>query len=274
MTQEDVPQVQGFLAGLSEYVMFPLNNLVRFGLDGNTPLAPRMWRNDGGQITDILSVTKAGMVMPYLPSEGFAAAAACLTGRDLIGVIGPKPSAVGIQDALGMTDVAMALDADEAHFSMQLADLVVPDGPTRIVPADERHRAILTEWMVDYNLSLLGAEPDEARKSAPERLTQDMAEGRRVVLLDGETPVATTAFNAALPEIVQVGGVYAPPALRGQGHARRAVGLHLAQAKAAGTKRATLFANDPSAIAAYSAVGFKRFGDWKLTLFKSSERAQ
>lgn len=72
---------------------------------------------------------------------------------------------------------------------------------------------------------------------------------------------------------VKVGAVYTPPALRGKGHARRAVALHLAQVRATGACRATLFASAPSAIAAYKTVGFKQIGDWVLAIFKTPQVA-
>jgi ribosomal protein S18 acetylase RimI-like enzyme len=183
VTPHDVQQVEAFLRDRSDYVMFPLNNLTRFGLDGIDNLAPRMWRNGDGALSDILSVSKAGMVMPYLPSGDFGASAAALSGRSLIGIIGPKQAVRGTQAALGLATVDMELAADEMHF----------------------------------------------------------------------------------------GAVYTPPALRGKGHARRAVALHLAQARANGVRRATLFASAQNAIAAYTPVGFKKIGEWVLAIFKTTQ---
>ena len=183
VTPHDVQQVEAFLRDRSDYVMFPLNNLTRFGLDGIDNLAPRMWRNGDGALSDILSVSNAGMVMPYLPSGDFGAAAAALSGRSLIGIISPKQPVRGTQAALGLATADMELDADEMHF----------------------------------------------------------------------------------------GAVYTPPALRGKGHARRALALHLAQARANGVRRATLFASAQNAIAAYTPVGFKKIGEWVLAIFKTPQ---
>lgn len=76
-----------------------------------------------------------------------------------------------------------------------------------------------------------------------------------------------TGVNAALPDIVQVGGVWTPPALRGRGHARRAVGLHLAELRDTGVGAATLFASGEQAVRAYKALGFERIGTISLVLF-------
>jgi GNAT superfamily N-acetyltransferase len=273
VTQHDVAAVEAFLRERSEYVMFPLNNLVRFGLDGIDNLAPRMWRNGDGALTDVLSVTKAGMVMPYLPSGDYIAAAHALAGRDLIGIIGPMQAVRGTQAALNLATIDMELDAEEAHLTLDLDALIIPDGTTHIAQMTENLRPILTEWMVDYHINTLGITRKDAANAVPSRISREIAEDRRVVLMDGDTPVAATAFNAALPHIVQIGAVYTPPALRGKGHARRAVALHLAQVRAKGARRATLFASAPSAIAAYKAVGFKQIGDWVLAIFKTPQVA-
>ncbi len=183
VTPHDVQQVAAFLNDRSDYVMFPLNNLTRFGLNGIDNLAPRMWRNGDGALSDDLSVTKTGMVMPYLPSADF----------------------------------------------------------------------------------------DAAADAVPDRISREMAENHREILIDGDTPVAATTFNAALPQIVQISAVYTSPALRDKGHARRAVALHLEQARTTGVRRATLFASAQNAIAGYAAVGFKHIGDWVLAIFKTPQ---
>ncbi len=81
-----------------------------------------------------------------------------------------------------------------------------------------------------------------------------------------------TGFNATVDDLVQVGGVYTPPEGRGRGLARRAVALHLQEAREKGARRGILFANDPSAIAAYRAVGFRPIGRFVLIMFKEGHR--
>ncbi len=273
MTPQDVPAVTDFLRAHSEYVMFPLNNLTQYGLDGDAPFAPRMWRNAGGDLTDLLSVTKAGMVMPYLPSGDFAGAAAALTGRSLVGLIGPAPSVIGTQSALNLLGVDMELDTAEQHFSLRLSDVTLPNGDGRIVVMNDSHRKLMTPWLIGYHIGALGMHPDGAARVVPSRITREIDDQRRVILFDGDTPVATTAFSAALAHIVQVGGVYTPPPHRGRGYARLAVALHLKQAHQNGAQTAVLSADDPSAIAAYSSVGFRPIGEWAMKIFNEPQVA-
>jgi predicted GNAT family acetyltransferase len=55
--------------------------------------------------------------------------------------------------------------------------------------------------------------------------------------------------------------------LRNRGHARTAVALHLAEARAAGATRAVLFAATSAAVRAYLAIGFQPAADFSLVLF-------
>jgi predicted GNAT family acetyltransferase len=80
------------------------------------------------------------------------------------------------------------------------------------------------------------------------------------------------AFNAAAGGVVQLGGVYTPPRLRGRGYARSVVAGALVLAQAEGADRAVLFTGEQNAAAlkAYRALGFRDVGDYSLLLFKES----
>ena len=94
------------------------------------------------------------------------------------------------------------------------------------------------------------------------------ADSHRVLVADGKV-IAMTGFNARLPGIVQIGGVYVPPDLRGRGLAGRAVALHLEESRNRGTTKATLFAASEAAARAYIRLGFVRIGSFGLALLPS-----
>jgi predicted GNAT family acetyltransferase len=88
--------------------------------------------------------------------------------------------------------------------------------------------------------------------------------GSRWLLEQDGWPVASTGFNARLPDVVQIGGVYTPPALRGRGYARAAVAGSLLAVRETGVRRAVLFTgtdNEP-ARRTYLALGFRVVGDF------------
>jgi predicted GNAT family acetyltransferase len=95
-----------------------------------------------------------------------------------------------------------------------------------------------------------------------------MADGHAWVALDCGAPVSLSAFNASLPDIVQLGGIYTPPELRGRGYARVAVAASLLAARERGAERAILFTSNPSAARAYEALGFQRTGSYAVILFR------
>jgi predicted GNAT family acetyltransferase len=96
-------------------------------------------------------------------------------------------------------------------------------------------------------------------------------EDSHVVLMEGGVPLCMTGFNGHQPGVVQIGGVYTPPDMRGLGLARRALALHLAQARGEGVMRAVLSAASPAAVRAYTAIGFRQTGVWSLCLFDPAE---
>lgn len=248
--------------------MFPRANLADFGLNGDAPYACRFWiaRDAGGTVTGAVALSNNGMVQPVLPDSGAAAAAQVLREAAIQGFVGPRDAVRGIEAALNIGAVPRTKDEDEPHFLLDLDRLAVPDGPGRLVPMTEAPRDTLLAWHLDYELSALNTPPAKASARAEINLRKGCDEGRAVVLMEGDTPLAMTGFNARRPGIVQVGGVYTPPQLRGRHHARRALALHLAEARARGVRQAVLFSASDSASRAYRAIGFRHIGDWTLIL--------
>lgn len=270
----DIPEIVEFLTPRAAQSMFPLNNLQAHGLDGDHPRAPSMWiTRQAGQITDVLSITQEGMVMPQCPTMDWGSSLQALQGRDLIGVIGPADQARSLLDAAGLSEAPTSLNHDEPQYELNLSDLIVPDGVGQIVPLSDADREQMIQWRYEYEVEALNVPPAEARPIAERDYQSYIANKSHVALMDGDTALCTTGFNARLPDIVQIGGVYTPLALRGQGHARRAVALHLAQARDAGVTRATLFCANEYASRAYQAIGFAYVGQWTLCLFNGPQRA-
>jgi GNAT superfamily N-acetyltransferase len=268
---QDAPEIAAFLTQHRDTSMFALSNLAQHGMGGAHPRALRCWlQREDGRITAAMIVTEEGMAMPQCPpfrGEDWAQAVAATAGLDLIGIIGPTAQTRAFAAAAGLQDAPATLDRDEPFMALSLAELEVPDGPGRIVPLADAPRQVVFDWMTAYGIEALGAERQLAAMRAEESLAAYLALGSHVVLMQDATPLAMTGFNARLPEIVQIGGVYTPPTLRNRGYARRAVALHLAQAKAEGAFRAVLFSASEAAARAYDSIGFRQTGHWTLCLF-------
>ena len=239
--------------------MFPLGNLRDHGMDGDHPNATRFWGDASPPRRAILGLTNRGMVLPFATEP--EAAAAVLRGRSITGFAGPRGTVRPLMHALGLDTPAPGLDADEPQFYLDLARLRPPGGPGILGPLSlDRDRAI--RWRTAYETELGLGDGD----SVPDDIDRWIAaDSHRFLVVDGE-PAAMTGFNARLPDIVQVGGVYVPPESRRQGLARRALALHLAEVRARGVSQATLCAASDAAAASYRALGFARIGDFTLVV--------
>lgn len=264
----DQPMIEAFLTEHLDTSMFPMSNLQEYGMNGGHARAMTFWRDtNAGPITDLLGISDEGMVMPHLtliPDKDIMAA---LNERTVIGIIGEQTSCRRAQRALDLTDTDLHLDKDETLFAMYLSNLSSVNTDLSIRSFIEFPRDVLVGWMHDYLTETLGTPGDDAFPMAVQRFDDFAGKGSHVVLVDKDTPVAMTGFNAQVGQTVQIGGVYTPPELRGRGYARTAIALHLEQATKSGATRALLFADDPAAIKAYRAVGFTDIGQYTLCIF-------
>ena len=112
---------------------------------------------------------------------------------------------------------------------------------------------------------------EDSEQKAKDDIESYIAANSHRVLYRGDTPVAMTGFNAVLPEAVQIGGVYTPPAARSRGLARTAVAMHLQEARSRGVAHAILFAASPQACKAYEAIGFARTGDFTILFYEEPQ---
>jgi predicted GNAT family acetyltransferase len=272
-TIADRAAMQAFLLAHIEVAMFPMANLRDHGLGAGGfgsehPNAARFWLLGPG-VRGVVAVTRRGMIMAVLPRDAdLRGLAVAMAGVVVVGAVGEAVATRLVIRALGLAGEAVLRDTDEPGFAMLLADLVVPDaGDARLTAADEGLREMLVEWRVAYHLEIMGTPVEQVAALAERDIANCVAAGSHRVLLVAGKPVALTGFNARLPEIVQIGGVYVPPDLRRRGYARLAVALHLVEARAQGAVRAVLFAANDAAARAYSAIGFQRTGVMALVLF-------
>jgi RimJ/RimL family protein N-acetyltransferase len=188
-------------------------------------------------------------------------AAVRASGRPLSGMVGPAEQVTTVFQQLALT----------------LAELVVPpalaSGALRGRAMEPRDLELITNWRVGYALEALG-EPDTPETHARCRaaIERQLNEGRMWLVETQGQPVACSGFNAVTPEVVQVGGVWTPPALRSRGYARAAVATSLLAARAQGVPLAVLFAGDYNIAAqkAYRSLGFRQVGEFRLVRLKDS----
>jgi uncharacterized protein len=194
--------------------------------------------------------------------------------RGFRGILGTRSE---VAEAWRVVDARFGAAVRKKHseilYSLTLADLVVPKALARLVARtpNDGEMDLLLDWRMLYSAEI-SAIPDtpEERRRQRDALHAFHADGHDVLLFDGATPAAYSGFNAALPDMVQVGGVFSPPALRGRGYARCAVAASLVAARSRGVERAILFTGDDNVAAqrAYLALGFRPIGDYALVIFE------
>ncbi len=221
-----------------------------------------------------------GMIVVQAPIHLAEVTQAVVEESDLAisGIAGPATQVEATKQALKLGNPPTQLDDQEILFSLALQDLQVPpalaSGEVHCRLPHTAELELLSEWCVAYNVEALGklASPDllsDCRREIAAR----QATARHWVLIADNTPVAYTTFNARLPDIVQIGGVWTPPALRRNGYGKSVVAGSLLEAKSQGVERAVLFTNHSNyaAQAAYRAIGFRETGEkFGLVLFQNT----
>lgn len=245
--------------------MFPRGNLAGLGVEAD------FWVS-GDPVSAVVGLTRSGrMVLPHGPGADWAGARAMLAGHAVAGFAGRPDQVRALRAALGLEALPARFDSDEPGYALDLARLALPDCTgTTLAPLTAADTATVLAWRAAYEVETFATPPEEAAANARDALARWLDAGsHRLLWRDGQA-VALSGFNARLPDTVQVGGVYVPPEMRGQGLARRVVGLHLDEARRQGATRAVLFAASAPAERAYRALGFQPAGRFALIQFSKA----
>ena len=274
----DEARLEAFLARHAESSMFLRANVRASGLEdrGEPYHATYAAAVDGDRVVAVAAHAWMGGVLLQAPEhlEAVVRYAVERSGRPVRGLIGPWAQVVAARAALGLTDAPTRLASREILYTLTLSDLVMPvalggGAVTCRRPTDEE-LPLITEWRRAYNAEANRVPDDEAgRARASGEAVRWHAERAHFLLTHADQPVAYSAFNARLPDMVQVGGVWTPPALRSLGFARCVVAGSLLTARAEGARHAILFTAEENAPArrAYEALGFRPIGEYGLVFF-------
>lgn len=278
LTTGDEAALERFLAGRAESSMFLRSNLRQGGIVDRGERLQGTWVGafDGGELVGVASHNWNGILLLQAPDrlEALVRAAPAASGRPVAGLLGPWGQVEAARAALGLREAPTSLDSREDLFSLELADLRVPpplaDGRWTVRRATGSDAALLIDWRTAYEIEAVHRPPgDETRRIAEAGVRNGIGAGHQWVLEVDGRPVATSTFNATLPDTVQIGGVWTPPELRGNGYARAVVAGSLTHAARDGVSRSVLFTgehNEP-ARRAYLAIGYRIVGDYGIVLF-------
>ncbi|HEU5262970.1 MAG TPA: GNAT family N-acetyltransferase [Gemmatimonadales bacterium] len=276
----DEAALDAFLAQHAESSMFLRANARAAGLvDRGRPMqATYVAAFEDERIVGVAAHCWNGIVLVQAPAhvEALAREAVQRSGRLVGGFSGPRAQVVAAREALALGATPATKDSREDLYAIDLEHLVVPralaPGELRCRHPMEAELDLLVDWRVRFSIEALGAVDSPALQSTSRADVLLLHErGADWLLLDGSTPRSYSAFNAMLPEIVQIGGVWTPPALRGRGYGRSVVAGSLLAARKQNVRRAVLFADSLNAAAkrAYLSLGFRIVGDYGLVLLQA-----
>jgi uncharacterized protein len=282
LSQGDHAITETFLRKYAATSMFLRSNARAAGMEdrGDMFHANYLGAFTRGELIGVIAHCWNGMILPQAPepevlAELYAALLRLPTvkRRGIRGVSGEYQQVRAIADWLKPAPVQ--LQSCECLFGMELANLRVPPllhrGDVVCRRIEERDLPTLLAWRIDYAVEALQVSREDIDRSEEETSLQScLKRGHGFVLQEiksGEL-LSTAAFNAALPDVVQIGNVWTPPELRGKGYARAVVAGQLLIARDEGVKEANLFADNRAAVKAYNAIGFGRIGDFGILLLK------
>ncbi|MCZ0953707.1 MAG: GNAT family N-acetyltransferase [Rhodospirillaceae bacterium] len=277
LTPRDRPILDAFLDGHRASSMFLRANLSYSGLEDRAEPFHGLYMGAfaGGALTDVAAHYWNGNIILQAPTRPveLALAVARESGRPINGLLGPWPQVRAVEPELDLDRKRLGKVVPEYLYSLDLTALAVPE-PLSSGRVDFRRARVadlktLVPWRREYDLHTLGFPAQSIDDAVNRDLLTRMIESRRLwVLKEAGRLVSMTGLSAALPDIVQVGGVFTPAEYRGRGHGRTVVAGSLLEARAGGVVEAILFTEEENfpAQRAYEALGFERIGDYGMVL--------
>lgn len=283
---QDQTALEDFLGPRMDSSILLLSNSRRAGLEdrGGRFEGTYVGAFEGGRMVGVVAHYWLKNLVLQTPPEHLPAlldAVVAAGARPIGGLLGPSAQVARAVEVLGLADAALQFDEQEGLYALELAALAVPPaldaGRLRGRRIERRDLDQATAWRVAYTVEALNDDDTpELRDRCRADMESSLERGDTWVLDDDGRLVAMTSFNAALAEVVQVGGVWTPPELRGRGYGRGVVAASLLDARAEGVGRGVLFTGDGNApaIRAYLALGFRLVGDYRLVLLGEGRDAK
>lgn len=280
LNNKDQRSLDQFLVDYIESCMFIRSNMKRAGLeyqDGNYYGEYFGTLDESENFIGVIVLYWNGNIMMQAPDRGVLDALIehfqKNISRPIKGILGPDDQAEFVIQKLGLSSEKYLMNDQDGLYVVDLKELVKPQifnfTHSEIVPLNEIDPEIVKKWIRAFMIEALQEEDaPNLDDKVEKRTTRTLKEKTFSALLFDEEPVAISGYNATLKEAVQIGSVYTPPEYRNRGFARALLYLSLKQAQAHGVEKAVLFANDPAAVKAYEAIGFKRIGTYRLSLLK------
>jgi len=270
----DVPEVLAFLEDDPVLHVYLVALVLRDALARPQDLWWGVRRN--GRLTALLYAgAQSGAVLPAgsdreaLVELGAAAARALAERPPRLQLIGPRVAVAALRERfppvgadlrLDRAQVYMALDRPPAGDDVRLPELRA---------ARREDYAFLYQAGADLRAEELLEDPRQVDPMAyARRVEEECRDGWTWVVRDARGLCFRAGISALTRDAAQVSGVYVPPALRGRGIARRALG-ELCTRLLQRSRTVCLFVNDfnAPALALYRRLGFRERSEWASAFY-------
>jgi len=279
LNSQDLQQLEAYLSPHKSQCMFICSNLKNAGIEYvDDDYHGEYWghfSSSSVQLDGVIVQYWNGNVMMFASDQAILVhLVVCLKNeirRPITGILGPNSQAEYVIKNLDLSDASFSINLSEGLYEIDLSTLNELDLPNNfdVVSARDVSRDLLIDWMKGYDVEALGvANDDNLEKKVEEHWNLRLKKNDSWVLLSNGTPVSLSAFNARLEDMVQVGPVWTPSVYRNQGFARLLLAFILLEEKRKGTEKAILFTDNPAAIKVYQAIGFKKIGNYRLSLLE------
>jgi len=176
-------------------------------------------------------------------------------GLSIPGVIGPRDVAVAFAGAwAAQTGETWQIQMEQMIYRLDEVN-DVPLSPGEMIPAQEEHVDMLTEWMLGFS----EATPDTLSREEARKRAQDHVAAQTLYLwVDGQ-PVSKAWSSRPTGNGITVSGVYTPPEFRRRGYATSCVASLSRLLLAEGYQFCTLYTDlaNPTSNSIYQKIGYR-----------------
>ena len=285
LTNKDYNLFEEFLKNHASTSMFMRSNVKRVGLEfqqGQDFSAHYWGAFDKEGLKGVIALNWNGNLFIQAPEDDVLLNLFEIAKQEgpqdfaLKGILGPVHQSQQILSWFNPLPSDILISRTETVYSLALENMTLPSqllkGSRSCRLATEKDLDILVPWRLFFEVETMNV--DRHQTGILERihhsLSHQITRQESFILEDQGICVAKADYNATLPDIYQIGGVWTPPEFRGRGYARGAVAGALLAAHDQGVKFGILFTRNPTAMRAYESLGFKKVDDYHITLFKES----
>jgi len=275
--------VLNFLSHHSSSMLMKIN-IKNVGLEGEGVHSGKYFGyiDSIGALQGIVAFYWNGIMMSQCPREShlneiiFSIVSNSGEPFSLKGIFGPTLEVFHAKRALNLSVKDFSMDSIEALFELNLTDLKKPGqfntSTMHIEHVSKVENIIITSWIRAYCIEALKSiENDGFEAEVKEKVDGLYDSEHCYVLKVNDSPVSLCGFNAALPDVNQVGPVWTPVEFRGRGYAQSAIYLNLERVRNQELKKSVLFTDDSNsaAIGCYKSLGFVEVGKYHVCFTKT-----